>query len=142
MKFFIAHTGVNSKGKTIMKDDSFIDRYDLIITTYSLIQKYEAIKSYSWNYVILDEAQAIKNPGTKQARAVKRLKSRNRIVLTGTPIENSLSDLWSLYDFINPGLLGTSKEFAEYAQKIKNDSYGYGRLKGDQSIYIKTIKDR
>ncbi|MCD5411506.1 MAG: SNF2-related protein [Thermodesulfovibrionales bacterium] len=136
LKFFIAHTGVNSKGKTIMKDDSFIDRYDLIITTYSLIQKYEAIKSYSWNYVILDEAQAIKNPGTKQARAVKRLKSRNRIVLTGTLIENSLSDLWSLYDFINPGLLGTSKEFAEYAQKIKNDSYGYGRLKKVISPYI------
>ena len=136
LKFFIAHPGVNPESKTIMKDDRFIDNYDLIITTYALIQRYESIKSYSWNYVILDEAQAIKNPGAKQTKAVKKLKSYNRIILTGTPIENRLSDLWSLYDFINPGLLGNSKEFTGYAKKIKDDSKGYGKLKKVIGPYI------
>ncbi len=136
LKFFIAHPGANPGSKIIMKDDKFIDNYDLIITTYALIQRYESIKSYSWNYVILDEAQAIKNPGAKQTKAVKKLKSYNRIILTGTPIENRLSDLWSLYDFINPGLLGNSKEFTEYAKKIKDDSKGYGKLKKVISPYF------
>lgn len=137
LKFFIAHPGANPGSPTIiMKDDSFMKKYDLIITTYALIQKYESIKSHPWNYVILDEAQAIKNPGTKQTKAVKKLKSHNRIILTGTPIENRLADLWSLYDFINPGLLGNAKEFTEYAKRIKNDSHGYGRLKKVISPYI------
>ena len=67
--------------------------------------------------MILDEAQAIKNPGTKQTRSVKKLKAANRIVMTGTPVENRLSDLWSLFDFINPGLLGSRQEFSKFVQK-------------------------
>ena len=65
--------------------------------------------------MILDEAQAIKNPGTQQTRAVKKLQATNRIVLTGTPVENRLSDLWSLFDFLNPGLLGNLKAFKSFA---------------------------
>ena len=67
--------------------------------------------------VILDEAQAIKNPGTKQTRAVKKICSANRIIMTGTPVENKLSDLWSLFDFINPGLLGNCQGVRRVQQK-------------------------
>jgi non-specific serine/threonine protein kinase len=79
------------------------------------------LKQTGWNLVVLDEAQAIKNPGARQSRAVKELPARHRIVLTGTPIENRLSDLWSLFDFICPGLLGSAKEFAAF---LKNRSAG------------------
>ena len=86
--------------------------------------------------MILDEAQAIKNPGTKQTRAVKKLKSMNRIAMTGTPVENKLSDLWSLFDFINPGLLGSGKEFAAFAKNLAKDPEGYARLRKVISPYI------
>ena len=79
------------------------------------------LKQTGWNLVVLDEAQAIKNPGARQSRAVKELEARHRIVLTGTPIENRLSDLWSLFDFICPGLLGSAREFATF---LKNRSAG------------------
>ena len=102
------------------RDD--LARYDLVITTYAMVQRYEALQTFPWDYVILDEAQAIKNPGTKQARAVKKLQATNRIILTGTPVENRLSDLWSLFDFLNPGLLGNLKEFKTFA---KNAARGY-----------------
>src|SRR5262249_41500853 len=96
---------------------------------------------------VLDEAQAIKNPAAKQTKTVKQLKAEARIVLTGTPIENRLSDLWSIFDFINPGLLGSSKEFSSYVKHLADrphNSYGplrdlvrpyiLRRLKTDKSI--------
>ena len=86
--------------------------------------------------MILDEAQAIKNPGTKQTKAVKKLKAANRIVMTGTPVENRLSDLWSLFDFINPGLLGSSQEFRKFARNLSKDPEGYARLRKVISPYI------
>jgi len=86
--------------------------------------------------VILDEAQAIKNPGSKQTRAVKKLKARDRIILTGTPVENRLSDLWSLFDFLNPGLLGSKTEFGRFAKKLKDNPEGYSRLRKIVSPYI------
>ncbi len=136
LKFFIAHPGVNPESRKILSEDAFSNKYDLVITTYALIQKYDSLKSSDWYYVILDEAQAIKNPGTKQSRAVKQLKSFNRIILTGTPIENRLSDLWSLYDFINPGLLGNIREFAEYSKGLSDHPDKYGRLKDVISPYL------
>jgi non-specific serine/threonine protein kinase len=72
-----------------------------------------------WDLVILDEAQAIKNAGTRQSRAVKELRAAGRIALTGTPVENRLSDLWSLFDFLNPGLLGNAKAFAGFVKKME-----------------------
>lgn len=86
---------------------------DLVISTYGTIARVPWLASTSWDLVILDEAQAIKNPNTKQARSVKALRSRMRVALTGTPIENRLSDLWSIFDFLSPGLLGSAKQFAE-----------------------------
>jgi len=100
--------------------DAFAGR-DLVITSYSMVLRLPWLKQTGWNLVVLDEAQAIKNPGARQSRAVKELPARHRIVLTGTPIENRLSDLWSLFDFICPGLLGSAKEFAAF---LKNRSAG------------------
>ncbi len=72
----------------------------------------------TWSLAILDEAQAIKNPGARQTRAIKRLRARARIALSGTPVENRLGDLWSLYDFLNPGLLGTAPEFGRCVKAL------------------------
>jgi non-specific serine/threonine protein kinase len=86
--------------------------YDLVIISYALVARHlEALQSREWGLVILDEAQAIKNPGTAQSRAVRRIPGRGRIALTGTPIENNLIDLWSIFDFLNPGLLGSLGKF-------------------------------
>ena len=87
---------------------------DLVITSYSMATRLTWIKEMYWSQVILDEAQAIKNAGSRQARAVKELRCRHRIALSGTPIENRLSDLWSLFDFLNPGLLGGVREFTAF----------------------------
>ncbi|MBL7132208.1 MAG: DEAD/DEAH box helicase [Candidatus Omnitrophica bacterium] len=136
LKYFIAHPGVNPQSREILTKNKVIGKYDLVITTYAMLQKYESLRSTEWCYVVLDEAQAIKNPGTKQTKAVKQLKSYNRIILTGTPIENRLSDLWSLYDFINPGLLGNIKEFSDYVKGLNSDPNQYSRLKDVISPYL------
>jgi len=82
-----------------------------------------------WDNLVLDEAQAIKNPATRQTRAVKKLSADWRAVLTGTPIENRLADLWSIFDFLNAGLLGTSHEFGTFTQRLQTENAGYGRLR-------------
>ena len=84
----------------------------------------------------MDEAQAIKNPATKQTRAIKRLQAGNRIAMTGTPVENRLGDLWSLFDFLNPGLLGNGRQFKAFCRTLKDDSQGYARLRRVISPYI------
>ncbi len=87
--------------------------------------------------MILDEAQAIKNSGSKQTRMVKQLKAAGRIVLTGTPVENRLSDLWSLFDFLNPGLLGGAKAFASFAKQLAAREHNpYGPLRALVRPYI------
>lgn len=88
------------------------DDYDIIITSYPLIRRdLEYYTQDEFNYCILDEGQYIKNPDTKTAQYVKKIKSKHRLVLTGTPIENNLMELWSIFDFILPGYLKTKKEF-------------------------------
>lgn len=87
--------------------------------------------------MILDEAQAIKNPEAKQTRAAKRLGAQARIALTGTPIENRLGDLWSIIDFINPGLLGSAKEFTRYTKRLADEPHNpYGPLRDLVRPYI------
>lgn len=86
--------------------------YDLVITSYSLVQlDEEDLAGVEWDALCLDEAQNIKNVYTKQSAAARRLSARHRIALTGTPMENRLTELWSIYDFINPGYLGSLHEF-------------------------------
>ncbi|WP_136809621.1 DEAD/DEAH box helicase [Desulfosediminicola flagellatus] len=150
---FVAHPDIHKPGKVPELSDRQLNGLDLVITTYGMAQRYQWVQDYSWNYVILDEAQAIKNPGTKQTKAVKNLKADNRIIMTGTPVENRLSDLWSLFDFVNPGLLGNSKEFGTFTKELTNDPNGYAslrkavnpfilrRLKSDKSI-ISDLPDK
>jgi non-specific serine/threonine protein kinase len=91
---------------------------DLVITSYGSLLRVPWLASTAWNLVVLDEAQAIKNPSAQQTRAAKKLEARARIALTGTPVENRLADLWSLFDFINPGLLGSAKEFTAFTKQL------------------------
>jgi hypothetical protein len=93
--------------------------HDLVITTYGMLSRLPWARERIWGMVILDEAQAIKNSGTRQTRAVKELQGTARIALTGTPVENRLSDLWSLFDFLNPGLLGGAKAFSSLVKKLE-----------------------
>jgi len=91
---------------------------DLVITSYGSLLRIPWITHISWNLLVLDEAQAIKNPSAKQTHTAKKLKARARFALTGTPIENRLGDLWSIFDFINPGLLGSAKEFTTFTKRL------------------------
>ena len=93
---------------------------DAVLTTYGMVLRQPWLESVQWNLLVLDEAQAIKNPGARQTRAVKRLRARARIALTGTPVENNLSDLWSLFDFLCPGLLGTASRFKEFVKRLES----------------------
>jgi SNF2 family DNA or RNA helicase len=91
-----------------------IKKYDIVITSYSLLQKdIEEYKKVEFGYAILDEAQHIKNRATRNAKSVKMLQCAHRLILTGTPIENSLEELWSLFDFLMPGLLSSYDRFVE-----------------------------
>jgi non-specific serine/threonine protein kinase len=95
----------------------------LVITTYGLaLRDRDELGAVGWRRVVIDEAQAIKNAGTKQARAVRSLPAAHRIALTGTPVENRLSDLWSIMEFANPGLLGSAESFkTRFARPIERD---------------------
>jgi SNF2 family DNA or RNA helicase len=100
--------------------------YDLVITTYTMLTRLEWLRKCEWRLVILDEAQAIRNSGTRQSRAVRELHATGRIALTGTPVENRLSDLWSLFDFLNPGLLGSAKTFGLFAKRTAGNGTSTG----------------
>jgi superfamily II DNA or RNA helicase len=110
---------------------------DLVITSYGSLGRVPLLTSMPWRLVILDEAQTIKNPGAKQTKAVKALKADTRIALTGTPIENRLGDLWSIFDFINPGLLGSSKQFSRFVKNLADRPQNpYGPLRDLVRPYI------
>ena len=91
-----------------------VSEVDVTITSYNLlVRDYTDFSEIEWNALVLDEAQAIKNPDTQAARAIRALTPPKRIALTGTPVENSVADVWSLEEFLNPGFLGPRKDFAE-----------------------------
>jgi len=92
---------------------------DVAVTTYAMLTRQDWLTRVSWRLVILDEAQAIRNPSTHQAKAVKKLAADARVVLTGTPVENRLGDLWSLFDFLNPGLLGSAGVFKSFVKTLE-----------------------
>jgi non-specific serine/threonine protein kinase len=122
---------VHGANSTYSQDDG-----DLFITTYGMVSRLNQLASDSWDLLILDEAQAIKNPAIKQTKAIKALESSFRIALTGTPIENQLSDLWSIFDFLNSGLLGNPKEFKAFSSKLKQSPEGYAKLRAVVSPFI------
>ncbi len=110
---------------------------DAVLTTYGMLQRQEWLRKREWNLIVLDEAQAIKNPATQQAKAVKSLSGRARIALTGTPVENRLSDLWSLFDFICPGLLGSAPRFKQFVSSLENsEPPSYAPLRSLVQPYI------
>lgn len=104
---------------------------DLVITTYALAHRdRDLLSSIAWGRLVLDEAQYIKNPATKQAQAVRSLDAQRRVALTGTPVENRLSELWSIMDFLNPGYLGSAVGFRQrFAAPIER---GHDRARAEQ----------
>lgn len=137
MKYRILHSSAGTQSA----DDDDVDIY---ITTYSMLQRLPSVFDREWVCAILDEAQAIKNPMTRQSRMVKRLRAKFRLVMTGTPIENSPLDLWSIFQFMNPGFLGDSSSFSEqdhdsreeYLKRIRElvSPFILRRLKTDKSV--------
>lgn len=110
---------------------------DLVITSYGYLARAPWLKERAWRLVAIDEAQAIKNPQAQQTRTVKQIKAAARIALTGTPIENRLGDLWSIFDFLNPGLLGSSKQFSSYIKQLGDRPHNpYGPLRDLVRPYI------
>jgi len=147
LKAIVVHPSA-APGENLKTDgaDNLAD-LDLVITSYGYLARVPWLSSAAWRMMVLDEAQAIKNPSAKQTRAVKQLQAEMRIALTGTPIENRLGDLWSIFDFLNPGLLGSSKHFSAFVKHLAerpHNSYGplrdlvrpyiLRRLKTDKSI--------
>ena len=133
----IIHPSVLTAEQMTQVTPESLQAFDLVITSYGSLLRTPAFTEAHWRFAILDEAQAIKNPNAKQTRAAKTLKSDARIALTGTPVENHLGDLWSIFDFINPGLLGTSRQFATYAKRMAEREHNpYGPLRDLVRPYI------
>jgi hypothetical protein len=137
LKAFIAHPSAVPAADLKTLTPERLRDFDVVITSYGSLLRFPWIAGHTWRLVILDEAQAIKNPGAKQTRAAKQLRARARLALTGTPVENRLGDLWSIFDFVNPGLLGTAKEFTNFAKRLAQRSPGsYGPLRELVRPYI------
>ncbi|MDR3515532.1 MAG: DEAD/DEAH box helicase [Azospirillaceae bacterium] len=133
----IIHSSAMTADKVRQLTSSDLADLDVAITSYGSLLRLPVLAETSWHYVVLDEAQAIKNPNARQTQAAKALKARARIALTGTPVENHLGDLWSIFDFINPGLLGSSKQFARYTKALAaRDHNPYGPLRDLIRPYI------
>ncbi len=116
----VDHTGLQ-RGKSA---ESFKDA-DLVLTTYATMRMdIELLRKVEFACVVLDEAQAIKNDGSQGAKAARLLRARRRIALTGTPVENRLEDLWSIFEFLNPGMLGSSRAFKEAARSGAGEANG------------------
>jgi non-specific serine/threonine protein kinase len=137
LKAFIAHPSALPAAELKALAPERLRGVDLVITSYGSLLRVPWIAETAWQLAVLDEAQAIKNPDAKQTRTVKRLKARVRFALTGTPIENRLGDLWSIFDFVNPGLLGSSKEFANFVKGLADRPHNsYGPLRELVRPYI------
>ena len=147
LKVLIAHPSHIPSAKLKKLPKKQVDAHDTVISTYGTVMRTEWMRSHAWQSVILDEAQAIKNAAAKQTRAMKALHSEWRLALTGTPVENSLGDLWSIFDFLNPGLLGSAKAFSRLCKSMASGQHGgyaplrrlvqpyiLRRLKSDKSI--------
>jgi len=132
MSVHILHgRGAKAMGEEVLGCPSF-----LTITTYGMAARIKELEKVIWDCLILDEAQAIKNPLTDQTRQIKKLKSRMKIAMTGTPIENELTNLWSLFDFLDKGLLGSSTEFRSFCKDLPQHPEGYAKLKNMISPFM------
>jgi superfamily II DNA or RNA helicase len=147
LKILVAHPSFLPADELRSMNATRLAATDLVVTSYATLLRLGWIGETHWRLVVLDEAQVVKNPNTKQTKAVKSLSAKGRIVLTGTPIENNLRDLWSIFDFVNPGLLGSSKAFATFVKALASQPhvsyaplrrlvqpYILRRLKSDKSV--------
>ena len=114
----VAHPSAMSRDELKNPDPARIDAADVILTSYTALSRLPWLAARQWRLVVFDEAQAIKNPGARQTRAARALVAPARIALTGTPVENRLTDLWSIFDVINPGLLGSHAAFARWTKRL------------------------
>jgi len=143
----LVHHGIDRKIESAFARS--VAKHAVVITSYSLLARdFETLSETSWGGVILDEAQNVKNPSTLQSRAARALKADYRIALTGTPVENHVGDLWSVMEFLNPGLLGSHADFkrrfmmpiaagdTEAAERLSRLTRPFllRRLKSDKSI--------
>ena len=147
LRVYVHHGGTRRRGEEF---DEAVAGADLVVTTYgTALRDLETLRGVTWSRVVCDEAQAIKNSGTRQSQAVRAIPARTRLALTGTPVENHLAELWSIMDFCNPGLLGPAKRFrrrfqepietrqdevATAALKRATGPFVLRRLKTDKSI--------
>ncbi len=134
VSYFVAHPSENRVDRDVIPEEA--EKPRLIITTYSMLTRLKWLSSVVWPMVILDEAQAIKNAGSRQSQHARALQARARVALTGTPVENRLGDLWSLFDFLNPGLLGSSRQFSTFIKSIEDAGRGYAPLRALVQPYI------
>ena len=162
LKLCFLHPAENDRqtlGEIAAAPQEHLAAADLAVTTYTMLVRQTWLAELHWRLVILDEAQAIRNPATRQSRAARRLAADARIALTGTPVENRLGDLWALFDFLNPGLLGPRTVFGTFVKSLQArpeqlfaplrrlvSPYILRRLKTDRSIIAdlpeKTETDR
>jgi non-specific serine/threonine protein kinase len=136
LKALIAHPSALPVAELKAFEPARLRDIDLVITSYGSLLRVPWMADVGWRLAVLDEAQAIKNPDAKQTRAVKQLKAGARLALTGTPVENRLGDLWSIFDFVNPGLLGTAKQFTRFAKRLSERPHGYAPLRELVRPYI------
>ena len=129
MRVLIAHPSRIPAAELKDLQASRIDRHDAVIISYGALLRYDWVLQHPWRFVVLDEAQAIKNPNAAQTRAAKRLRSQWRLAMTGTPVENRLGDLWSIFDFLNRGLLGSAGEFNSACKTMAESKRGYAPLR-------------
>ncbi len=132
LRCLIAHPSAMSQDDLRALDAGRLAGLDLLITSYGTLMRLPRLHDVRWRLVVADEAQALKNPAAKQTRAVKKLAGDARIALTGTPVENRLTDLWSIFDFTHPGLLGSQKTFGEFTKNLSH----YGPLRALVKPYI------
>lgn len=146
LRVFVVHRSETSEALDA-PSEARLAATDVVITTYGMLTRLDWLASFSWGWVILDEAQAVKNHSSRQSKAVRVLRSSARFALTGTPVENHLGDLWSLFDFLNPGLLGNASQFQAFVKSLHTENadrfaplrrlagpYILRRLKTDKTI--------
>ncbi|MFC7529431.1 DEAD/DEAH box helicase [Actinoplanes sp. GCM10030250] len=130
IRVYVHHGGTRQRGADF---DAAVAGADLVITTYgTALRDIETLRTVGWSRMVCDEAQAIKNSGTRQSQAVRAIPARTRLALTGTPVENHLAELWSIMDFCNPGLLGPAKRFRRRFQEpieVRQDADATAALK-------------
>ncbi len=149
LRCLIAHPSSMAQDELHALDAERLADTDLVITSYGTLMRLPNLLVVRWHLAVADEAQVLKNPSSKQTKAVKQLQADARIALTGTPVENRLSDLWSIFDFTHPGLLGSQKAFASLTKNMSHygplrtlvNPYILRRLKSDKRI-INDLPDK